>query len=232
MEMSLEKKAIDQWRLERKFPFANHQLSIANTAIQISPGLFSKLYEPRWVHNIYFDSIHLKSFHENLNGISERAKTRIRWYSYENRPNSEPHLEIKIKNNSIGNKKIFDLNADLHQYFQSTININNKMIIGIKGIKELHLTGHYEPILHNYYFREYFISFDKKIRLTLDSQLTYENLNSSKIKPLKLISDFSVIELKYNLEDNSHILPISNQLPFRMDKFSKYIEGIKILKIN
>lgn len=231
METNLEKKVIDPWRLERKFPFANHQLAKANLAIQTNPGLFSKLYEPRWVHNIYFDSIHLKSYHENLNGISERAKTRIRWYSYQNQPNSEPHLEIKLKNNSLGTKKIIDLNKNLHPYFTPAANFNNELFLRLKEIKDLHLTGHYEPILHNYYLREYFISSDKKVRLTLDSQLTYEQINLNKITPLKITSEYAVIELKYDQSDQLSVLPITNKLPFRMDKFSKYCEGIKILKI-
>lgn len=229
--MNLEKKVSEPWRLERKFPFQNHQISLAKLSIQTNPALFTPLFSPRWVHNIYFDSLNLNSFHENINGNSDRIKTRIRWYQDPNGQNSDPHLEFKIKNNLICTKKTSKLDPGLMPFFIPTFVKNNAMIIAIKTIKDLHATGHYIPILHNYYLREYYISANKKIRLTLDTNLSFENLNGQGVSPHIKNSDFSVIELKFSPNDANEIMNVPNCLPFRLDKFSKFIEGVKLLNI-
>ena len=231
MEMNLEKKVVEQWRMEKKFPFANNQLVHARVAILSNPILFSPLYPSRWVHNIYFDTINLKSYHENIDGHSKRIKTRLRWYQDINHSNTIPNLEFKIKENALGSKKIFTLNLEILPFFNPNLMITKEMLFAIKQIKDLHITGHYQPILHNYYLREYFISGDKKYRLTLDSQQKKKKLSPLLSPRSPIISDFSIIELKYELKEELDASRITQKVPFRMDKFSKYIEGIKLLNL-
>lgn len=232
MELNLEKKVNNLWRFERKFPFNHLQLPLARISILSNPALFSVLYEPRWVHNIYFDSIDLKSYHENVNGVSERKKLRIRWYQKDNLPNSIPHLEYKLKKNSVGTKKTIELNSELFPFFTPTFKLNNELLIAFKNIKEFQNTEYSKPVFHNYYYREYYISNDKKFRLTLDSQLRFENLSTLIIATKQVKSDYAIIELKYNIVDDLEAMKITKQLPNRMDKFSKFVEGVKLLKID
>jgi hypothetical protein len=44
------------------------------------PVGFIEAYLPRMVNNIYLDSPGLNSFFDHINGVSNRAKTRVRWY--------------------------------------------------------------------------------------------------------------------------------------------------------
>ena len=66
---------------------------------------FQRSYPNRTVYSIYFDTIALDCAYENLCGISNRKKYRIRWYK-----NNEKHYgaryELKIKRASLGTKKV------------------------------------------------------------------------------------------------------------------------------
>ncbi len=44
---------------------------------------FQYIYEKRKVNSIYFDTNDFKFFEENINGVSQRKKVRLRWYNDE-----------------------------------------------------------------------------------------------------------------------------------------------------
>lgn len=68
-----------------------------------------KEYNDRLVNSIYYDSENFDTAKDNLAGISNRHKYRIRWYNeYQNKFN----YEIKIKKNNLGKKLI--LKSDNH----------------------------------------------------------------------------------------------------------------------
>ena len=141
MEMNLEKKVTEEWRLERKFPFYSHQYSQAKVAILTHPFLFISLYEPRWVHNIYFDSLDLKAYQENINGLSERSKSRIRWYQDSRNISTKPMLEIKSKKNQLGTKKMIQLTPEFLKVF-NPLNLNSiELMKAIKKINALQMTN-------------------------------------------------------------------------------------------
>ena len=81
------------------------------------------------------------------------------------------------------------------------------------------------------HINEYFQSFDKKFRITLDSQLKYF-LPSSKYflqKPYAIHQKLSILELKYDKIHEDKAYYISSFIPFRMSKFSKYIVGMNLI---
>ena len=95
-------------RHERKFVFSgNIKLSLFNILTK-SNFSFREHYLPRNVNSIYFDTKNLKYIRDNLCGISNRKKVRVRWYGDSERLNN-PVLEIKIKSNFESYKKNFSL---------------------------------------------------------------------------------------------------------------------------
>ena len=83
-------------RYERKWIFNNGDyLKLINSLLR-SNFFFRYQYPKRKVNSIYFDDQNLSSIRENLDGISNKRKIRIRWYG-----NSKilisPVLEIKSK---------------------------------------------------------------------------------------------------------------------------------------
>ena len=85
-----------------------------------------------------------------------------------------------------------------------------------------------ECTLMNRYNRQYSQSFDKQFRITLDTHLEFF-LPSTKINtesPRSYRRWMSIIEIKYDEKHDDRIDMISSFFPFRMTKFSKYIDGM------
>ena len=88
------------------------------------------------------------------------------------------------------------------------------------------------PTLLNSYLRKYFLSANNKFRITLDDKLLYykidKRLNNFNFIPTKDAN--KIVELKYGLSDDKMANTISTQFPFRLNKNSKYINGINTIK--
>ena len=85
-----------------------------------------------------------------------------------------------------------------------------------------------QPVIVNSYNRSYFLSANKKFRITIDDELIYYNLRPS----WNYIYDTykerlkTVVELKYDKEFDDEASSICNQFPFRLDKNSKFVAGM------
>jgi len=91
-------------------------------------------------------------------------------------------------------------------------------------IKSLH------PILLNSYNRTYFLSSDRKFRITLDSDLMYGNIHQNNGK-IRLMRDENtvIIEVKYDEKHDDDAEFITSRLPWRVSKNSKYINALSRL---
>ena len=88
------------------------------------------------------------------------------------------------------------------------------------------------PSLVNRYVREYFISADKKFRITIDNEQAFYGIKNKYNSFLNKFVDFdnTILELKYDKGHDSEASIISSQFQFRMTKSSKYVNGMS--KIN
>ena len=193
--------------------------------IKNSDKNFKEIYHSRFINNIYFDSYNYRSFHENLNGEFNKRKIRIRWYG-----NLEgyihPILEYKIKEKFNGYKKKYkiepftidrkSLKKNIYQSLSSS-KIPKVIKLDLKSLC---------PLFINRYNRQYFLSKDGAIRLTIDRFLKYYrliNLNT----PINV--DYVVVELKYNPIHASDINLTINELGSRWSTFSKFFQGTSII---
>ena len=117
----------DKARFERKFVVSELTEQEIEHIIKMHPALFSEIFYERKVNNIYFDSAGLENFQNHLAGISSRLKIRIRWYGKMFGVIKAPVLEIKIKENEIGDKKIFCL-KDFNLYRKFSINLIKEVV--------------------------------------------------------------------------------------------------------
>lgn len=80
----------------------------------------------------------------------------------------------------------------------------------------------------NSYYREYFVSTDSKIRITLDSEMTFYVVGTESITKINAVdNDYPLIELKYDSKLSTEGEIIANEIPFRINKHSKYILGVE-----
>ncbi|MFT4760994.1 MAG: hypothetical protein ACI9LN_002974 [Saprospiraceae bacterium] len=219
-------------RYERKFTAtAAHRREILY-AIKSHPAFFREIHHPRQVNNIYMDTAGLKFFEANRIGVSERQKVRIRWYADLFGEIQKPTLEFKIKHGLVGDKwswrlADFTLNKEFNlNYLKKKFAKSDLPAPILESVQNLH------PTLLNSYQRTYFLSADGNYRLTLDEQLEYRNIqsNNNLFLDKRTTPNQYVLELKYGLDLDDHVDLISGRLPFRLDKSSKYVNGIEFLK--
>ena len=198
---------MNNYRSEIKFVCYEHNYYLLKNWIKLHKFNFFKEYEDRNVNNIYFDSLNYKAFNDNLIGIPSRLKVRYRWYGNlfsENKKN-EGSLEFKFKKNIYGYKKVFKINNLTLNPNSNWSDIKNKILKTLTPEYKILFNRNSEKILINQYKREYFISKNKKLRITLDKNIkifdqrfTFEKPN---FKFKNYTQDHLVIEFKFNKED-------------------------------
>jgi VTC domain len=195
--------------------------------------MFREIYYPRYVNNIYYETIDRKFYDDNVVGIKDRKKFRIRWYNDLYGDIEKPILEIKIKNGLLGRKVSYKVAP--FRYTQKTV--LNQVAIDINSENaavnpDIQMLKTLSPIIVNRYKRQYFESYDKDYRITVDSEMSYNSVErSSSIELDKYSGNINtVLELKYNSECSKADI-ISNQFPFRMTKSSKYVVGVDLLHL-
>jgi len=223
-----------EYRFERKFVTSRIDHKGLEQIVRIHPALFNEIYWERQVNNIYFDTPGLSYYFDNVVGKSQRRKVRIRWYGEDNGLIEHPVLEFKIKSGSLGRKASFDLapldlRADVNfdffdRHFQAS-SIPENVLEELKGLK---------PFLLNKYRRRYYRSADHNFRFTIDFDLRYFDFSDVSITIGTGKKDLvnSILELKYDQELDDQASEITQHLPIRMGKSSKYVNGIDIIRNN
>ena len=223
----------NNYRYERKFIVSdNYNEKSIIGHIKNNKHLFREVFYLRKVNNIYFDTEGYNNYFDNILGVSDRKKIRIRWYGDTFGRIEKPVLEVKIKKGLVGDKwsyklEPFNLDKDITNIIiQDVFKKSNLPIPIFESLKMLF------PTLLNSYNRSYYLSASNRFRVTIDSNLLYYKIdrrfNNFKLKPN--YDENKIIELKYGLEDDQEANDISTQFPFRLSKNSKYVNGINSIK--
>lgn len=217
-----------EYRYERKFFVDQLDAKEAIALLKQHPAMFSEIYPPRYINNIYLDSPLMENYYDNVDGVRERRKSRIRWYHVLFRYVDDPVLEFKIKSGLVGTKAqypfpAFDFGKGFSEKRLREIIRSSDLSLDVKS----HLLSA-EPVLLNRYLRWYFATPDRRFRVTVDTGLTFYHINKISNNWLYKQVDYTdiVVELKYQSEDDPEAGRISAGFPFRMTRSSKYVQGI------
>ncbi|NOR45883.1 MAG: VTC domain-containing protein [Candidatus Delongbacteria bacterium] len=212
-------------RYERKIPIEGYSDSQIENLIKLHPQCFKEIFFERRINNIYFDDLNNSALNDNIDGRDRRVKYRLRWYG-EHFGIIEPTLELKIKIGPVGYKRSFKLDKVFlpkefeNSYIKSYI-LNSDIP---KDVLEGIINSH--PVLFNSYLRKYFLSFDNKFRITLDKNIEYAKIEKGLSFRNNFGEDLLVVEIKYDSEDEQKASNVINQFPFRIDKNSKFVNGV------
>jgi len=218
-------------RFERKFVTSELDEHDLEHLIKHHPLMFSEIYHQRYVNSLYFDTVSLASYYDNLSGVKDRMKIRIRWYGELFGKIAEPVLEFKVKDGWAGWKALYKLPS-----LTLTARIDYNMLI--MAMAEIDLPQHLpllvksvEPIIIIRYKRKYFRSSDNNFRITIDTKLSYHAAGKyDNIDAYKYTDHISkILELKYQKELDNRADEVTRYLPFRLSKNSKYANGISRL---
>ena len=202
-------------RIERKFIIGLTNNDFFEKILKLN--CFHNPYENRTVNSIYFDTNDYSFLRANIDGISFRKKIRIRWY---NSDLNNFFFEEKVKRNFLVTKKtekinfLFNLKSfqeSLDKYLNSEINNN-------------FIDLNYKIVLKTNYKRSYWLSNDKKIRATIDT-----NLKTSPGYDLDTniyLSD-SILEFKYLPKYENYFRNFFKEIEsgLRAVKYSKYVRS-------
>ncbi len=159
-------------------------------------------------YSLYFDTDDMKRHKDHINKKSHRQKIRIREYE-----SHDKFIEIKDKNDHITNKiriPVTSYKIDGEKQW-----ISDNLIYDTNTLKrKLEVT----------FYRMTFISFDNKIRMTIDSYIRFYNYITNKEKNINDI----VIEIKKNNEEKTDIENKLNEIGIQESGFSKYNIGLQL----
>ena len=154
-------------RIELKDVFSTCEYTKFEKAIKLSKFSYYCPFPTRQINSIYFDDYSYSSLEDSIEGNSLRAKKRIRWYGMQQKK-IDATLEIKKKQGIYSWKQLYK-----NKY---TVNPNAKSwgeMVQNKDKEDSYNTALLNQIPKSIlsYNRQYFCSFNGKVRITIDQNL-------------------------------------------------------------
>lgn len=206
---------LSDFRYEMKYEIMPEDATALMAIVASHPAGFRKAFPDRWINNIYYDTPDLVTCRENLDGISNRKKFRLRWYGPEQQL-IHPKFEVKIKDNNLGQKLTLDLpSADIND-ISDFISSRNDFPHALR------------PVIKNRYLRTYFINAQGNYRLTVDRHITNGRVNfiSQPLACQMIDNNKVILELKFDKLHMKEHKEMTRYIPYRQTKHSKYVTAV------
>jgi len=205
-------------RHEKKFRITTASFTEVKQVLNLHPLSFNTAFPDRWLNSLYFDSSDMMALNDNLNGISNRVKYRIRWYNETLVEAKKPILELKIRKNQFGSKEFKEL-ADFN------LSVPNE----VRRISKDAVPESLRPVVITRYLRSYLISYNKKLRATIDREIHYYAMDEYQLLPLPHHEQAIILELKCEKEEVTLLREACQSLPFKISKNSKFVNGLSMV---
>jgi hypothetical protein len=193
------------------------------------------------VHSVYLDSDDLKTYWDTINGMKNRFKLRMRFYS--TNPDSPVFFEIKRRMNSIIMKQrggvrraAVDriLNGSFPELEHLVSKKNPAQLMALQRFSELTAKLQAKPKVHIAYLREAYVSDDDSYRVTLDRDVVAEpNLTShltTQVKdPRKSFTPLVILELKFTNRFPDWYGDLVRTFNIMQGGAAKYVESIQAI---
>ena len=215
------------YRYEIKFVLDNSRLSDAMQWLYNETTAI-KTYDNRKVNSIYFDDVGFSSVRDNLAGISQRNKLRLRWYGEQK--HTLPIFEVKTKNGRLGCKTTYPIQSIENSLMKLNIDkITSKCISGLEE-QNIVFDEHLVPTLQVNYEREYYETHDG-IRITIDQDIQFSDtqLHTSLNENNSFSYPFQVLEIKFEPSMKDKVAKLIKPLHITPKRHSKYLVGLAML---
>lgn len=213
-------------RYEIKFVLNELEYHEAKCFLKIIKAFTS--FPERNVNSVYFDTLEFKSVKDNISGISERKKVRLRWYE---KAEFSPVIEIKNRFSRLGSKNNFKIK------FLTPENLNSfsSRVVSKKIFKYIRDENRENSFFYNYYFPVLGVSYDREyyetkegLRITIDKKISFKPITLDRsVKFHKKINyEKRVMELKFPVELKDHVNELIRNLNLTPKRHSKYLVGL------
>jgi len=216
-------------RHEIKFATYAANLPAVRCWLRLHAEAFVSPYPPRRVNNVYFDTWSYRAYADNLAGVSERAKLRLRWYGASSLPGAGA-LEIKRKRNHFGWKLRYPIVAGDCGAGVSWAELREDIRAQLPPDGQLWFDQNPQPVLLNRYEREYFVTIDGRIRATIDTcQQAFDQRYQRRpnLRSPAIMQDTLVLELKFARAERQRAVAMLADAPVRVGRHSKFMNGMR-----
>ena len=215
-------------RYELKFVCEGQWLAQARSWIRLHRACLRVAYPPRWVNSLYLDTLQYGNLRASLDGLGVRRKVRCRWYGQDLGSAAEVYLELKERHGLVGAKRRCRLPCSLDMTRRWS-DILPRVRDRAGDEWQATLLGTNQPVLLNRYWREYYVSFDRTVRVTLDSsQEAYDQRRGLRpnLRARLPMPDLVVIEVKADRAHAARVQEIAADFPLPRSRNSKYVQGV------
>jgi hypothetical protein len=217
----------NDYRYELKFVLDETGFSKAKSWLYTCTTM-RRAFPARIVNSIYFDDPGYSSVRDNLAGIMEREKVRLRWYQLDGDSQKifPPSLEIKLRNGRLGRKNKLVISG----LEDNLLNLEYKDLFPLVSSKlgsVKYFDSHYSPTLHVRYLREYFEDF-RGVRITFDRQISFMNPLPHSLVAQNIPAFYSptIMEVKFPLEHKIYVTSLLRMYNKSAVRHSKYLVGL------
>lgn len=218
----------DPFRYELKFILDERRLHQARGWIAAQTQATAG-YCPRVVNSVYYDTADMRSLTDNISGIADRIKIRLRWYGDNNHRNFEGIcLEIKRRRGRLNNKQriaLPELTDSMGNWVHCEIQQElTRRVSGTGGAEQLPVCL---PTLQVQYTREYFDDCSG-MRLTLDQRIRFfmTPINAKLYFGAGTRYPWAVMEIKFPPHLKSRVADSMRRLRISPRRHSKYAAGL------
>ena len=213
------------WRYELKMVCEVRARGEVLAELCSHPMGFRSLYPDREVQSIYLDTHEGRAVQENLAGISDRRKLRLRWYGSEiGMVNAQ--IELKQRRNLYGRKEIEVLPAPVRIQGVDRLTLMRQLRSVLPAEWRCRLDRGLEPAQWIRYRRQYLGSFDGSVRITVDRQLGACDLRDrwrvAWQRP-SLLGRILVVECKADMCREVELREAVRNLRLKVDRCSKFV---------
>ena len=220
-------------RYEIKFVAYEHQLHRLLHWVKLHKAGFVQAFPDRRINNVYFDTQDCHAYAENLSGASARRKVRYRWYGNALQIDAGT-LEVKCKRNYFGWKQRYKISNPPDKGGSSWREIRSSMLTELPKDGQRILLNNPNPVLINQYDRQYFVTNDDVIRLTIDRN---QSVWDQRYKPdpnyqhRANLCRTLVVEIKFDRAEQTYASQIIQGIPVRVSRHSKYMVGVHTISM-
>jgi hypothetical protein len=215
-------------RYELKLVCEDRWLAQARLWILLHRAGLRVAYPPRQVNSLYLDTLQLDHLRANLDGLGVRRKVRWRWYGKDLSLAKYVYLELKERAGLVGTKTRTLLPCSLDMTLRWREILSTVRVHAGDEWQSTLLTVN-QAVLLVHYQREYYVSADGLVRVTLDSdQQVYDQRLSTRpnLRVRLPKSDQIVIEIKADREHAGRVEEIVADFPLPRNRNSKYVQGM------
>lgn len=223
------------YRYEIKFLLDEAQLSEFEFWM-LGRTSMKQAYPRRIVNSLYFDDVEYRAARDNLVGLANREKYRLRWYGDAGRDEViDLKLERKAREGRLGYKQGKVLrplqNTLLKVDLSETASVCKQNFFEL-GLIDGDMSAQLLPVLYVKYSRQYFQDIDG-IRITIDRSLEFSNVQASAplLQYRAIPYSKNIVEMKFPPELKGSAARMLESLHIVPKRCSKYLQGLSMIGV-